>query len=82
MKIEKWMRDAALEVASYSDSYKNCDTDELAMVIAKHIKPHPILFDGYAVLQEIRKAGHGDRTGADNVSDVLDAVVMLMRREP
>jgi hypothetical protein len=40
--------------------------------------PPPILFDGFAVLQALDERAKG-RTSADNVSDVLDAVVRLMR---
>lgn len=42
----------------------------------------PILFDGYAVLLELRKDKRAaSRTGAENVSDVLDAIVRAMRAE-
>ena len=38
------------------------------------------LWDGYAVLQEVQKSQSGrQRTSAENVSDVLDAVVVLIR---
>jgi hypothetical protein len=40
-----------------------------------------ILFDGYAVLAEVQAHGpNPPRTSADNVSEVLDAVVRLIRR--
>lgn len=50
---------------------------------AKQAKEIPrILFDGYAVLQELRKDPRcANRTSAENVSDVLDAVVRLLRAE-
>lgn len=38
-----------------------------------------ILFDGYAVLQAIPEA-HRKRTSAENVCDVLDAVVSILRK--
>lgn len=38
------------------------------------------LFDGHAVYQEVRRHGvPSQRTSAENVSDVLDAVVRLQR---
>lgn len=40
-----------------------------------------VLFDGYAVLQEIQKnPKEAEKTGALNVSHVLDAVVRLIRK--
>lgn len=41
----------------------------------------PVLFDGYAVLQALGKKA-STRTSAENVSDVLDAVVRLLRASP
>ena len=37
-----------------------------------------VLFDGYSVMQQLDKRGQA-RTSQDNVSDVLDAVVRIMR---
>ena len=37
-----------------------------------------VLFDGYAVMQQLDKRGQA-RTSQENVSDVLDAVVRIMR---
>lgn len=41
-------------------------------------KPPAVLFDGFAVLQALDEKAKA-RTSAENVSDVLDAVVRLMR---
>lgn len=41
-------------------------------------KPPAVLFDGFAVLQALDEKAKG-RTSAENVSDVLDAVVRTMR---
>ena len=41
-----------------------------------------LLYDGYAVLQEIRRHPQAaGRTSAENVSDVLDAMVRIIARE-
>lgn len=41
-------------------------------------RPPAILFDGYAVLQALDENAR-KRTSPENVSDVLDAVVRIMR---
>lgn len=41
-------------------------------------QPPAVLFDGFAVLQALDEKAKA-RTSAENVSDVLDAVVRLMR---
>jgi hypothetical protein len=50
----------------------------LAEIHAEFAKPPSVLFDGFAVLQALDEKAKG-RTSAENVSDVLDAVVRLMR---
>lgn len=52
-----------------------CDVDELDKFMAH---PPSVLFDGFAVLQALHEKAKW-RTSAENVSDVLDAVVRLMR---
>lgn len=47
-------------------------------VNASMTKPPAVLFDGFAVLQALDEKAKA-RTSAENVSDVLDAVVRLMR---
>lgn len=63
------------------------DTTEAAESLAKFADrvlrdasktPTTILFDGFAVLQALDERSKA-RTSAENVSDVLDAVVRLMR---
>lgn len=44
-------------------------------------KPHPVLFDGYAVFKELRPSEQ-KYTSAANVAAVLDAVVRLIRGAP
>lgn len=56
---------------------------EVAQVLAiePSTEPPAILFDGYAVYNEVMAADpHTPRPTADNVADVLDAVVRIMRR--
>lgn len=52
-----------------------------ALLRAGAAKVPDVLFDGYAVYKELTKTEE-KRTSIENVSDVLDAVVRLMRATP
>ena len=58
--------------------------DELRAALEAQPQQEPtpaVLFDGYAVLQALSDNAK-KRTSPDNVSDVLDAVVRLIRAQP
>lgn len=72
--------------AAYAEGKEGRDHDTedgiaqqtLSAILAEVAKPPAVLFDGFAVLQALDEKAKG-RTSAENVSDVLDAVVRLMR---
>ena len=58
--------------------FRNKPKGKWRRVLLPHEKPPAILFDGFAVLEALDDKAK-TRTSAENVSDVLDAVVRLMR---
>ena len=71
----------ALQIAADALRNLGCavDADEAEEVIAAHREAVPdVLFDGYAVFKALTQDARR-RTSLENVSDVLDAVVRLMR---
>lgn len=80
MNIEKLAEAAGLQLTNGS-YWKNVNGNDAQLTkFAELVAANPpaILFDGFAVLQALDDKAK-TRTSAENVSDVLDAVVRLMR---